>query len=140
MERIAPGALATTFARDRAAIRVLFQHGRDPQLGDKILGRAVTLREDELGGAYEVPSFRGLEHEAPLLIEGLRAGVYGASFRFQVVRENIDNAARVSTYNPKGLPERTITEAKVFEFGPVTYPAYAGATSGVRSLTDWLAA
>jgi hypothetical protein len=29
-------------------------------------------------------------------------------------------------YNPKGMPERTITEAKVFEFGPVTYPAYEG--------------
>ena len=23
------------------------------------------------------------------------------------------------------------------EFGPVTFPAYEGATAGVRSLTDW---
>jgi phage head maturation protease len=54
-----------------------------------------------------------------------------------VVAEHLDKTAKASTYNPKGLPERTITEARVFEFGPVTYPAYAGASAGIRSLTDW---
>ena len=39
-------------------------------------------------------------------------------------------------HNPHGLPERTVKEAKVPEFGPVTFPAYAGATAGVRSMTD----
>jgi phage head maturation protease len=53
------------------------------------------------------------------------------------VRENIDKTTQASSYNPTGLPERTITEAKVMEFGPVTFPAYEGATAGVRSLTDW---
>jgi len=42
-----------------------------------------------------------------------------------------------STFNPDGIPERTITEAQVMEFGPVTFPAYSRATAGVRSLTDW---
>jgi hypothetical protein len=71
------------------------------------------------------------------LIPGLRAGVYGSSFRFKIVRENLDNTAPASSYNPKALPERTITEATVMEFGPVTFPAYEGATAGVRSLTYW---
>ena len=37
--------------------------------------------------------------------------------------------AQASSYKPTGLPERTITEAKVMEFGPVTFPAYEDATA-----------
>ena len=35
------------------------------------------------------------------------------------------------------MPERTLKEVRLLEFGPVVYPAYLGATAGVRSLTDW---
>ena len=35
------------------------------------------------------------------------------------------------------LPERTIREARLFEFGPVVYPANPGATAGIRGLTDY---
>jgi hypothetical protein len=34
------------------------------------------------------------------------------------------------------MPERTLKEVRVPEFGPVTFPAYVDATAGVRSLTD----
>jgi phage head maturation protease len=44
LERIAPGAFAHSLAHDRARLRVLFQHGRDPQIGDKPLGRPSLLR------------------------------------------------------------------------------------------------
>jgi HK97 family phage prohead protease len=135
MERVAPGAFSRSLAYDRARLRVLFNHGRDPTFGDKVLGIPSVLREDEQGGAYEVPLLDTSYNRD--LIPGLQAGAYGSSFRFKVVRENLDNTAPVSSYNPKGLPERTITEAKVMELGPVTFPAYQGATAGVRSLTDW---
>src|SRR5205823_2500044 len=70
------------------------------------------------------------------LIPGLDAGLYGASFRFKVMREEVVDEPGPSDANPHGLKERTVKEAKVMEFGPVTFPAYTGATAGVRSLTD----
>jgi HK97 family phage prohead protease len=135
LERVAPGAFAHSLAHDRARIRVLFQHGRDPQVGAKPLGIPTVLREDELGGAYEVPLLDTAYVRE--LIPGLRAGAYGASFRFSVMREHLVRSPERSAYNPHQLPERTIQEARVFELGPVTFAAYDGATAGVRSLTDW---
>ncbi len=134
LERVAPGAFARTIAEDRSRMRVLFQHGRDPVVADKPLGVIETLREDDIGAAYTVRML-DTRYNAEL-IPGLKAGVYGASFRFQVRRENVDQSPGVSSYNEHGLPERTILDARVLEFGPVTFGAYDTATAGVRSLTD----
>jgi HK97 family phage prohead protease len=135
MERFAPGAFSTTIAEDRGRMRVLFQHGRDPQIGNKVLGPIATLREDGIGAYYEVPLL-DTAYVAEL-VPGLEAGLYGSSFRFRMMREEFIERPGLSRYNPQGLPERTVLEAQVPEFGPVTFPAYMGATSGVRSLTDW---
>lgn len=67
------------------------------------------------------------------VLPGLRAGLYGSSFKFRVRDEDVARSPARSTSNPEGLEERTIRDAKVFEFGPVTFPAYAGATAGARS-------
>lgn len=134
LERVAPGSFSRTFQDNRGSMRVLFQHGRDPQIGDKPLGPIETLAEDDTGARYEVPLLDTSYNRD--LVPGLKAGLYGASFRFRVVRESFVRQPEPSDYNPQGLPERTIQEASVSEFGPVTFPAYAGATAGVRSLTD----
>jgi HK97 family phage prohead protease len=134
LERIAPGAFKKTFAENRSNMKVLFQHGMDPQIADKPLGPIDQLSEDRTGGYYEVPLLAA--DYVRELVPGLEAGLYGASFRFQVMREEIVDEPGVSAYNPKGIQERTIAEAKVIEFGPVTFPAYAEATAGVRSVTD----
>jgi hypothetical protein len=52
--------------------------------------------------------------------------------------EDFDRTARRSDYNPDGLPERTILDAQVMEFGPVTWPQYGDATAGLR--LHWTAA
>jgi HK97 family phage major capsid protein/HK97 family phage prohead protease len=134
MERIAPGAFRKTFAENRERIRPLFQHGQDPQVGDKPLGPIEELEEDEQGARYKVPLLDTSYNRD--LIPGLKAGLYGSSFRFSVVKEDFDKKPQRSASNPEGIPERTIREARVFEFGPVTFPAYAGATASVRSMTD----
>lgn len=102
-------------------------------MGDQILGPITELREDDTGAYYEIPLFEGIP---PLVMSGLRAGAYGASFRFRVTREEVNEEPAASAHNPYGLPERTIKEAQVMEFGPVSFPAYAGATAAVRSVTD----
>lgn len=135
LERIAPGAFRKTFREGRDAMRVLFQHGHDPQVGDKPIGSIRELREDDTGAYYEVPLLDA-RYVTEDVLPGLRAGVYGASFRFRVLREEFVQEPKVSAENPAGLPERTIKEAVVREFGPVTFPAYPEATAGIRSLTD----
>lgn len=134
MERIALGAFEKTFTERAGQVRVLFQHGKDPQVGSKVLGEPSVLREEERGAYYEVPLLDTSYNRD--LLPGLRRGLYGSSFRFRVMREQIDRKPKRSEFNPEGLPERTIKEVELHEFGPVTFPAYASATAGVRSLTD----
>jgi HK97 family phage prohead protease len=133
-ERIAPGSFAKTFKENRAAMRVTLNHGGDPQAGDKPLGPITELKEDETGAYYEVPLLDTSYNRD--ILPGLQAGLYGASFRFQVMKEEFDDKPKRSDSNPNAMPERTIKEARVMEFGPVTFPAYVGASAGVRSMTD----
>lgn len=136
VEIIAPGAFTKTFAESRDAIRVLLQHGYDPAVGDKPIATISDLREDEIGAYYECELLDGLD---PLVVAGLRAGQYGASFRFKVMREEWDEDPGDSDFNPDGLPLRTIKEVATKEFGPCTFGAYSDATSemcaeGMRTL------
>lgn len=133
LERFAAGAFKKTLREGFDQIKVLFQHGRDRDLGDKPIAKPTELREDDTGAFYEARLFDGLPE---LFLDGLRAGAYGASFRFRILREEFVEEPKASAFNPKGLPERTVKEAQVMEFGPVTFPAYPAATAGVRSLTD----
>lgn len=136
LERIGRGAFAKTIA-DRAGnladFKVLFNHGHD-NVGRQVLGVPEEVREDPEGVYYEVPLFDTSYNRD--LLPGLRSGAYGASFMFSVIRDEWNDEPGVSDHNPKGLPERTIHEVRLYEFGPVTFPAYAGATAGARSLTD----
>jgi HK97 family phage prohead protease len=138
MERMAPGAFARTIADNGSRMKVTFNHGKDPQLGDKVLGIPTVLEEDTRGVRYEVPLFATDYNRE--LAPGLKAGAYGSSFRFNVVADDYNKKAARSDYNPQGLPERTVRELSMAEFGPVTFPAYTGATAGMRSLTDRFAA
>jgi len=139
MEVIDPGAFKKTISEGRDDMRVLFQHGHDPQIGDKPIGTILDLREDDVGAYYEV-QLLDAGYVTEDIEPGLKAGVYGASFRFRVIREEWNEDPGVSAENPKGLPLRTLKELEVREFGPVTWGAYSDATAGMRgrmrSVTD----
>ena len=140
LERLTPGAFADTFRERADHIKVLFNHGRDPSIGNKALGLPENLREDDVGPTGDVHWLN-----APY-VDDIRAGMppavprsaYGASYRFGVEAEEWDRDPGKSDHNPDGIPERTIHRVAVAEFGPVTFPADEGTTGlmGVRSLTE----
>lgn len=134
LERTKRGAFAKTIQESATAVRSLFNHGYDPQIGDKVLGTVEDLREDADTAVGDVALFD--TSYVRDLLPGLEAGQYGSSMRMSVVKEEWVDEPEPSDYNPRGLPERTITEARLFEFGPVTWPANPNATAGVRSATD----
>jgi HK97 family phage prohead protease len=134
MERIAPGAFARTFAERSGKIRVLYDHGHDPSIGNKPLGSITSLSEDRTGANYSVNLFEASYVND--LLPALGAGELGASFRFGVADDSWADFPKRSAHNPDGMRERTINDLDLYEFGPVTFPAYEGATAGLRSATD----
>jgi len=121
-ERIRPGAFKRSINAKMPVLQ--FEHGRHPLLGSMPLGQITKLREDE----------HGLYVEARLadnwLIQPVRdaiasGSIDGMSFRFQVVRDSIDESGNI--------PVRTLEEVKLLELGPVVSPAYAETSVGVRS-------
>ena len=133
VERIAPGAFKRTLKNNASQIKVLLNHGMDPQVGDKPLGRAAIMREDATGLYVEVPLSRTSYNDdiIALLDDG---AIDGMSFRFSVP----DGKDSWEEPKKKGqLPVRTIHEARLFEFGPVTFPAYAATQAGVRSRDEF---
>jgi HK97 family phage prohead protease len=135
MERFAPGTFDKTLREGRDRVRMLFDHGFDPQIGNKVLAPFDRLEPDDEGLAFEGGLFDTSYNRD--LLPGLKAGQYGASIRFRVMRDEVVKSPKPTTRNPRGLPERTVKEAQLFEGGPVTFPAYAGASAKARSMTDW---
>lgn len=132
LERLAPGAFDDTLAKRGDRVKVLFNHGFDPSIGDKPLGKPARMEPDETGLWTETPLDRTSYNDD--LIESLRSGaIDGMSFRFRVTEEEWKDTPDPSDDNPRGLPERTIKGLDLYEYGPVTFPAYEATTAGVRS-------
>ena len=148
MEQVLPGAFTDTIKRDKSSMRVLFNHGQDPSIGDKPLGPIRTLKEQDDGPYFDGPFLdTGYNRDEIIpmlqgrLMDGTKVGSQlGSSFRFSVQEDRWNMHPKSTKMNPNGIPQRSIVRAKVFEFGPVTFPANAGATASARSLTDdWYA-
>lgn len=133
MERTAKGAFAKTIRESGDQIKNLFQHGADFVVGDRILGTQRSLTEEDDSPVGVVDLFDTSYNRD--LLPGLRAGVYGSSFMFQVVKDEWNNEPEASQENPDRLPERTIREVRLYEYGPVTWPANPAATAGMRCLS-----
>ena len=146
MERTVPNSFKKTINENLSRVKVQFNHGYDVYVGASVLGPIDVLREDSEGPYYEVPLLdtdynreRVLPQLQGRLMDGTMTGsVLGSSYRFRVTKEDWHEPAKASAFNPEKLPERTIREVSLYEFGPVVFPAQLEATAGVRSvsLTD----
>jgi phage head maturation protease len=134
LERVGQGSYTEAF-RDKAKLRVLFEHGGDPSIGNKPIAIPDVLRQDDIGAYHESPLLTDASYVRDL-IPALKAKQLGASMRFRVVDEEWVDPKKATDHNPEKLPERTIRNLYLYEYGPVTWGAYPTATSGVRSGTD----
>jgi HK97 family phage prohead protease len=107
LERIGRRAFDKTIRESRDQMKVLYDHGQDPQIGNKVLGKIEDLHTDRTGPAYTVPLFDTSYNRD--LQPGLEAGQYGSSFRFTVEKDQWDDSPEPRDDNPDGIPERTIT-------------------------------
>jgi HK97 family phage prohead protease len=138
LERVQKGAFKRTLAQHNDAnsshnIKTLFNHGMDFHIGDKLLGD-ITSAKEESDSPVHLVNLWDTSYNRDLL-PGLRRGAYGSSFMFVVAKDAWDHEPESSDHNPEGLPERTITETRTYEAGPVTWPANPEATSGMRCLS-----
>lgn len=145
LERLVKGAFRKTLRENIADVRVQYDHGGDDYIGSAPLGPINTCAEDDFGVYYEVPLLdtdynrdRILPLLSGRLMDGTVTGesLLGASFRFRVIKDEWVMEPKPSATNPKALPERTIREVRLYEFGPVVFPAYPEATAMCCSLTD----
>lgn len=143
LERVSPGAFKRTINNrsGQSPIRVILEHGFDPTVADKPLGVPRVLEERGSGVYAETPLFDTSYNRD--LAPALSGGAYGQSFRFQVLRDEFaerDAEGWEDPGNPawSDLPQRTITEVRLMEFGPTIWPASpaTNASTGLRSATD----
>lgn len=134
LERTVKGSFAKTIKDNGAqGFRVQFDHGYDPQIGSKVLGIPESVKEEADSATGVVPLLDTSYNRD--LLPGLRRGAYGSSFRFRVIKDEWNDEPERSDQNPDGIPERTIKEVRLMEFGPVTWPANPDASAGMRSAT-----
>lgn len=127
-ERIAPGAFKKTLA-ERGAPKVLFNHGREDP---RPIGIATKSVEDPTGLYLEASLFSDTAYVSELL-PALRSGaIDGMSFMFDVVEE----AWTWADSSDSGMDERTIQQVRLYEAGPVVWPAYEQTDVGIRSTVD----
>jgi len=121
VERIAPGAFDEALANDD--VRGVFNHDASLILG-RTAADTMRLSVDKEGLQYEIDTpDTSTGRDLQVSIE--RGDVTGSSFKFWVTSQEHTEEGDVLV--------RTIKNVKLFDVGPVTFPAYDATSASVRS-------
>lgn len=128
-ERILPGAFKDSLKSDD--IRVAFNHDPNQILG-RTSAKTATVEEDDKGLVYKAePPDTTFGRDVVVSIK--RGDITGSSFQFAV--EQSDDEEWDYSETKKGmLPLRTIKKARLYETGPVAFPAYENTTVSARAM------
>ena len=143
-EEIARGAFKKSLAERTPVLQ--FDHGRHPMVGSIPLGSFDSLREDSKG-LHVVATLHDNWLVQPVRDAIKSQAIPGMSFRFSVVKDEWRDAAGTlvmpdevqrrlwasDASDPSSIMKRTLKEVRLFEVGPVVFPAYADTSVGVRS-------
>jgi HK97 family phage prohead protease len=123
---VKPGAFTRTLNNNRDQIQVMFNHGHDPRYGELPIGTIKDLREDSRGLRASVELHDGPGNDdirAALASGALRA----MSIQFETINEDFND----------DRTERNLRELKLWEFGPVAFPANTAAVASLHSLAAY---
>ncbi len=122
-EQVAPGCFTDTIKEDD--IRGLFNHDSNMILGRNV-AKTCSLTEDSRGLYFEidVPDTQAGRDVATSVKRG---DVTGCSFSFSTLADEWD-------YSDEDSPLRTLKKVRLYDVGPVTYPAYTDTSVAARSL------
>lgn len=143
-EEISRGAFKKTL-KERTPV-LQFDHGRHPWVGSIPIGSFESLREDATG-LHVLARLHDNQLVQPVRDAIQSSAISGMSFRFQVVKDEWRDVAgklvkpedvqRIlwasDADDPDSILKRTLKEVRLFEVGPVVFPAYAETSVGVRS-------
>jgi HK97 family phage prohead protease len=124
VERVMPGAFDRAIEEDD--VRGLFNHSPDNVLGRTTAG-TMRLSVDERGLKYDIDAADTTV--ANDLMESIgRGDITGSSFAFTVTDEAWRMEDRVTI--------REVLGVRLFDTGPVTFPAYEGTEADIRKARD----
>lgn len=129
VERVMPTAFDRAINEDD--VRALFNHDVNQVFGRNKAG-TMRLSVDNVGLAYEIdlPS-TAAANDLQVLIE--RGDVTGSSFSFEVMAEAW---TKERTSDGVEIEVRQLQDVRLFDVGPVTFPAYEATSVGVRVADD----
>jgi len=126
-ERIMPGAFDKTLQEDDAVC--CFNHDLNFPLGRLSTG-TLRLSVDDVGLRYETDAPEN-PTRSDLILDPIRRGtVQGSSFMFSPTDTRVDSELR----DGRNVDILKILSVKLFEVGPVTFPAYKSANTGMKGV------
>lgn len=137
-EVVKPGSFRRTLRSRRPVMQ--FDHGNDKRVGTAPIGSIEDIREDDEGLFVRARLF-DTERVADIQQAVESQAIRGMSFKFEVLDDawldadgnELSASERADLMEAGELVRREITEVKLYELGPVVFPAYDETSVGVRS-------